>query len=196
MFDPSGPEAEAELLFERAFAGDERARSRLFAGLYGPLLRATRRRLRAYPGVRCAGEADDIVQSGLCRRLRVLRRVRPATARELLALALTCVERSLRDRAHFYARRTWRCTHARLRLNGAVCGPEQVPEAPDSSDGLDDWAALQEAIFRLPAAVREAAHLTLHHGWTQAQIAEQFLISPRAVRVRLKAASDMLRILC
>ena len=47
---------------------------------------------------------------------------------------------------------------------------------------LDLWAALQEAVVRLPTEPREVFSLVFYHGWEQTQIAELLQVSTRQVR--------------
>ncbi len=157
-------------LIARFRSGETGALDALVRRTEGRLALFARRMLAGFPAVRAREEADDILQGALLRLARALRQETPRSAQEFLALAAVQIRRELLDLARRHARRP-------------AVGLAADPPAPaDDSGELDRWAALHQAVERLPADRREVFGLTFYHGWTQAQIAELLGVSDRQVR--------------
>lgn len=156
-------------LVARHRAGDRAALDALIRRTAQRLQRLAGKMLGTFPRVRDRYQTADVLQNSLIRLIRALQTVTPASVRDYYRLAAEEIRRELLDLAR----------HCRRRPSeplGAV-----QPGAPDDI-GLARWAALQEAVERLPADEREVFGLTFYHGWTQAQIAELFQVSDRQVR--------------
>jgi RNA polymerase sigma factor (sigma-70 family) len=159
-------------LVSRHQAGDRAALDRLVRRTVGRLERLARKMLRGFPAVRAREQTGDILQSALLRLTRALRRVTPRSVRDYYRLAAEQIRRELYDLARRYSRRP----------AGELGDIDPAEPASDSPDDLLRWAALQEAVERLPTDEREVFGLTFYHGWTQPRIAALLQISDRQVR--------------
>jgi len=159
-------------LVSRHQAGDRAALDRLVRRTVGRLERLARKMLRGFPAVRAREQTGDILQSALLRLTRALRRVTPRSVRDYYRLAAEQIRRELYDLARRYSRRPV----------GELGDIDPAEPASDSADDLSRWAALQEAVERLPTDEREVFGLTFYHGWTQPRIAALLQISDRQVR--------------
>jgi len=159
-------------LVSRHQAGDRAALDRLVRRTVGRLERLARKMLRGFPAVRAREQTGDILQSALLRLTRALRRVTPRSVRDYYRLAAEQIRRELYDLARRYSRRP----------AGELGDIDPAEPASDSADDLSRWAALQEAVERLPTDEREVFGLTFYHGWTQPRIAALLQISDRQVR--------------
>jgi RNA polymerase sigma factor (sigma-70 family) len=159
-------------LVSRHQAGDRAALDRLVRRTVGRLERLARKMLRGFPAVRAREQTGDILQSALLRLTRALRRVTPRSVRDYYRLAAEQIRRELYDLARRYSRRP----------AGELGDIDPAEPASDSADDLLRWAALQEAVERLPTDEREVFGLTFYHGWTQPRIAALLQISDRQVR--------------
>jgi RNA polymerase sigma-70 factor (ECF subfamily) len=80
------------------------------------------------------------------------------------------------------------------RLSVPMSQLEEIEEIPDVSDCEDDVSrTLQEALQRLPLALREAFLLKHDVGYTYEEIAELTSASPSAVKMRVHRARESLR---
>lgn len=150
-------------------AGDGTALNELITRTQVQLEHLTRKMLHGFPGVHAHEQTDDVLQNALVRMTRALQEVTPQSVREYFALAAELLRRELIDLARRYSRRSTQALEE---------GNDAAPEATD----IDQWAALQVAIEKLPVEQREVFGLTFYHGWTQPQIAELLQISDRQVR--------------
>jgi RNA polymerase sigma-70 factor (ECF subfamily) len=157
-------------LIARFQAGDNGALDALIRRTEERLALFTRRMLAGFPAVRAREQTGDILQSALIRLARALRQETPRSLQEFFGLAAVQIRRELLDLAR---------NHARRPTVGLTGDP---PARADDPDELDRWAALHEAVERLPADRREVFGLTFYHGWTQTQIAELLGVSDRQVR--------------
>src|SRR5262245_30745320 len=143
--------------------------------------------LRRQPAVRRWAETGDVLQNASVRLLRALETTPVADTREFFNLAAAVIRRELIDMARHVLG-----PHGPGRREVSADGQPE-PVAPEADPGeLDRWAALHEAVERLPDEHREVFGLTLYHGWTQAQIAELFGVDVRTVRRRWRAAVETL----
>jgi RNA polymerase sigma-70 factor (ECF subfamily) len=164
--------ASLHVLVARHQAGDPAALDGLIRRTTDRLERLARKMLRTFPGVRAREQTGDVLQNALLRLTRALREVTPASVRDYYRLAAEQLRRELLDLARRYSRRP------------ADPLGEADPAEPASGDPADlaRWAALQEAVEKLPTEEREVFGLTFYHGWTQPQIAELLQVSDRQVR--------------
>jgi RNA polymerase sigma factor (sigma-70 family) len=156
-------------LVSRHRAGDRAALDVLIRRTGKRLERLARKMLGTFPAVQAREETDDVLQNALIRLTRALGSVTPASVRDYYRLAAEELRRELLDLARRHRRRP-----------ASLIG-DGDPEASAPPD-LDRWAALQEAVERLPAEEREVFGLTFYHGWKQPQIAELLQVSDRQVR--------------
>ena len=183
-------------LLGRARADDPAARDELVGRSMRRLEHLAGQLLRGYPAVRRWEDTADVLQNALVRLLRSLTAVTPATTREYFGLAAEQIRRELLDLVRHYKGAHGLARNYRSGLSPAPGG--EGPAAPDRADpvadpeDLDRWAALHEAVGRLPVEEREAFMLVFYHGWTQPRIAELFGVDERTVRRRLRSAAEKL----
>jgi RNA polymerase sigma-70 factor (ECF subfamily) len=179
------PQSGLTALLDRVRAGDAAARDHLFRAAQTRLEDLARRMLARQPAVRRWAETGDVFQNAALRLVRALEGTPVSDTREFFNLAAAVIRRELIDMArHFLG--------SRRGPPGSLDGhPEPAAPALDTA-GLDRWAALHEAVERLPPEQREVFGLTLYHGWTQPQIAELFGVDERTVRRRWRAAVEAL----
>lgn len=167
---------ELQAWWERARAGDERARDALCRGLRPLLYRV------AFSWLRDADEADDVAQEALVRVLsrsfwwRGPDRIEAWTAKVALNLARNRV-RDTRRRAQLIAREGAPTLQAR----GAL-----APEPADALDGIlvrERWASAEEALARLPGRQQEVLRLRLLGRLAFADIAQALGIREENARV-------------
>lgn len=156
-------------LVARHRAGDRAALDALIRRTAERLERLAHKMLGTFPAVRDQYQTADVLQNALLRLVRALGTVTPASVRDYYRLAAEQIRRELLDLARYCRRRP---------ADPLGSGD---PDAP-ADRGLAWWAALQEAVERLPAEEREVFGLTFYHGWTQVQIAELLQVSDRQVR--------------
>lgn len=177
-------------LLARIRAGEEAARNEVIVRSQRRLELLTRKMLRGFPAVGRWEDTDDVLQNALVRLLRALSVVTPQSTREFFALAAEQVRRELLDLARHYR---GPCGIGHNHASGFYQLGEPGAPADAAPDALDWWAALHEAVERLPVEDREVFMLTFYHGWTRAQIAELFGVDERTVRRRWKSAEAALK---
>jgi RNA polymerase sigma-70 factor (ECF subfamily) len=182
------------LLVERHQAGDPAAREHLIAAACGRLERLARKMLRGFPGVGRWEDTADVLQNALIRLDRALRAVAPSSSREFIGLAAEQIRRELLDlaRRHRGPHGHGRNHESGMNVGDAARDGLDPPAADPDAGELERWAALHEAVEKLPPAEREVFVLTFYHKWSQAQIAELFQVDERTVRRRWKAAAELL----
>ena len=156
-------------LVARYRAGDGSALDALVRRTGDRLEMFARRMLAGFPAVRAKEQTGDVLQGALVRLGRALRAESPASVRDFYGLAAGQVRRELLDLARRHARRP----------AGPLTG--DVADGGDPAD-LDRWAALHEAVERLPADLREVFGLCFYHAWRHADIATLLDVSDRQVR--------------
>jgi RNA polymerase sigma-70 factor (ECF subfamily) len=159
-------------LIDKHRAGDRQALSSLIGRTARRLERLAHRMLGDFPGVKAREQPDDVLQSALIRLTRALGAATPANVRDYYRLAAEQLRRELLDLARKHRRRP----------TSPVVDSDLPDPAANRTADLDLWAALQDAVERLPTALREVFSLVFYHGWTQARIAELLHISDRQVR--------------
>ena len=157
-------------LIARFQAGENSALDALIRRAEERLVLFARRMLAGFPAVRASEQTDDILQGALMRLARALRQETPRSVQEFFGLAALQIRREVLDLAR---------SHARRPTVGLTVDP---PAPADDPRELERWAALHEAVERLPADRREVFGMTFYHGWTQPQIAELLGVSERQVR--------------
>lgn len=172
-------------LLDRVRSGDAAARDHLFRTVQARLENLARRMLRRHPAVRRWTETGDVLQNAAVRLMRALEGTRVADTREFFNLAATVIRRELIDMArHFLG--------SRRAMPGSLDGHPEPVAADAAPAELNRWAALHEAVERLPVEQREVFGLTLYHGWAQREIANLFGVDERTVRRRWRAAVETL----
>ncbi|MFO0845073.1 MAG: sigma-70 family RNA polymerase sigma factor [Gemmataceae bacterium] len=185
MSDSSLQTVQLHDFISRWQAGDAAAADHLFRCIGQRLENLARRMLRNYPNVRDFADTGDVFQGAVCRLLRTLRNLRPATTRDFFNLAAAHVRRELLDLARHHTGKPRPGAGPRVEEDSDL-----APPAPDSLPPaeLELWGRFHEAVGQLAAEEREVFNLTFYHGWTQPQIAELFCVAERTVRRRWRDA--------
>ena len=179
-------------LLAQTRTGDPRARNELFRAARGRLEDLARRMLQKSQAVRRWVETGDMVQNASIRLLRAMETSPVSDTRGFFNLAATVMRRELIDLArHFTGPHGVGANHATPGEHGGAPGAAGQTEDHDPGE-LELWTQLHEAVARLPAENGEVFGLTFYHGWTQAQIAEEFGIDVRTVRRRWRRAVEAL----
>jgi RNA polymerase sigma factor (sigma-70 family) len=161
--------------------GDVAALNTLISRTAERLERLARRMLRDYPGVRAREETGDVLNSALVRLQNALREANPMSVRQYYALAAEQIRRELLDLVRRHKRRP-----------AAPLADAELVASPAGAADLDLWAALQEAVEKLPTDLREVFGLTFYHGWNQAEIAELLQTHDKRVRQMWRQACQRL----
>lgn len=178
-------------------AGDEKARDRIIELCADRLQTLAHRMLARFPKVRRWQDTDDVFQNAALRLHRTLGALRPASPSDLLALAVTHVERELIDLArrhagpHSYAANhgTNMATPADGDTPGFIVETEaSSPE--ESAEVLDRWTRFHAAIEALPVEQREVFRLAWYLGADQKTIARAVGCCERTVKSRWRAARE------
>lgn len=178
---------------ERLRAGDRAAKNELLRACQGRLEALARKMLKRYRVVIRWSDAEDVMSGASMRLLKALESTPVADTRGFFNLAAAIIRRELIDLArHFGGPLGLAPHHDSLppRSDGPL-GPDPAADETDPAH-LDRWAALHEAIERLPPEEREVFGLTFYHRWTQQEIADLFQCSDKTVSRRLKDAARML----
>jgi RNA polymerase sigma-70 factor (ECF subfamily) len=180
--------------------GNLAARDELLLGICGRMERLARKMLKNFPNVRHEADTGDILNGALMRLMDAIMKIEavPATTRDFFGLAAEQVRRELLDLARHYSALKRRGPGRPVPLggggssSGSESGDQVEPRARQDDDDLERWAALHEAVAKLPTEEREVMGLTFYHGWTQAQIAELLQVSDRTVRRYYQSAVERL----
>ncbi|HKI33463.1 MAG TPA: sigma-70 family RNA polymerase sigma factor [Gemmataceae bacterium] len=175
--------------------GNLAARDELVLGICGRMERLARKMLKNFPNVRHEADTGDILNGALMRLMDAIMKMDPvpATTRDFFGLAAEQIRRELLDLARHYSALKRRGPGRPLPLvSGKESGDSLDLPAPSEDDDLERWAALHEAVAKLPTEEREVMGLTFYHGWTQAQIAELLQVSDRTVRRHYRSAVERL----
>lgn len=177
----------------RLRAGDAAARDELLRACQTRLEVLVRKMLKRHAPVGRWVEEWDVFQNAALRLLRALEGTDVADTQAFFNLAAAVIRRELIDLArHFHGPQGVGANHA-SRPPGDHDSPVPEPAASISDPGeLDRWAALHEAVERLPPEEREVFGLTFYHDWPQAKIAELFGVDERTVRRRWRRAVESL----
>lgn len=179
----------------RLAAGDLDARSRLIELCNDRLRRIAKRLIAGFPRVRRWNDTDDVLQAGGMRLFRALEAVRPASPREVMALAATQMHRELLDLARRYAGPTSHAanceTNAFPDLDGGYHHHvEHQAEETTGGDSLERWNAFHEAVSSLPPELREVFDLVWYAGADQATVARIAGCSVSTVKNRWRQARE------
>lgn len=167
-----------EALAMRAAGGDERA----FAALVGRHKVALYRLARRYVGD--VDDAQDIVQASFVSAWNALGRYDPA--RSFAAWLRSITLNKCRD----HARRA--SVRRLLMISGAGRAAEAVADPHPGADAewiaREELGALDDAIARLPRALKEPLLLTVFAGLSQAEAGRELGISAKAIETRVYRA--------
>ena len=171
-----GPSDEA--LASHAASGDERA----FAALVGRHKVVLYRFARRYVGD--ADDAHDIVQASFVSAWSALARYDPA--RSFAAWLRSIALNKCRDHARRARVRRLLMIPGALRAAEAVADPH--PGADAEWIAREELGALDDAIARLPRALKEPLLLTVFSGLSQAEAGRELEITAKAVETRVYRA--------
>jgi RNA polymerase sigma-70 factor (ECF subfamily) len=160
---PTPPLDTTQLLLERARAGDEAARERLFARVLPPLRRWAHRRLPA--GARDLHETDDLVQVAVMRAFKNLDKFENRGEGAFLAYLRMILLNAVRDEIRGAVRRG----------SARPLPQEQVEPGPSPLDitvGHETLLRYEAALAALPEDLREAVILKVEMGYDNARLAE------------------------
>lgn len=176
----------------RLAMGEPQAREEILEVCVARLRVIASRMLVDFPRVRRWSDTGDILQGGLIRLHAALATVRPATPRDLLALATMHMHRELIDLARRYAGP--RCHAAYHDTNSPWNGDHRqhtdLVSSGEEGSELDRWEAFHAAVERLPDAEREVFRLVWYFGCDQRQVAETLGCSTRTVKRHWQAARE------
>ncbi|MFM7035067.1 MAG: RNA polymerase sigma factor [Planctomycetia bacterium] len=182
---------------EALATGDLSARGRIIELCAERLRMLAHRMLRRFPAVRRWDDTDDVFQNAAMRLHRALATVRIDSARSVMALAATQLNRELIDLARRHAGpQSYAANHASNvipRDARPASGAQFVDLASAGEPVLERWTRFHEAIALLPDDERELFHLVWYVGADQKTIATLLECSPRTVKYRWRAAREKVR---
>ena len=191
--EPVGQTTQLNLWLARHREGDPRAKEELIAHSCERLRILASRMLRKnFSRVGRWEETGDVLQSALTRLHRSLAEVQPESVERFVGLAATQIRRTLFDlaRHHFGPEGMANKHHSD--------GKNDVPldvESGKSSNGPEtpeDWAALHEAVEKLPEDERRVTEHLFYEGMTQIETAELLCVTERTIRRRWMSAKLLL----
>jgi RNA polymerase sigma factor (sigma-70 family) len=178
-------------------AGDETARDRIIELCADRLRTLAHRMLARFPRVRRWQDTDDVFQNAALRLHRTLGRLRPTAPSDLLALAVTHIERELMDLARRHAGpQSYAANHGTNmapstdHVADMLIVDDAAASDSDSTDAIDRWTCFHAAIEALPAEQREVFRLAWYLGADQKTIARAVGCSERTVKSRWRAARE------
>jgi RNA polymerase sigma factor (sigma-70 family) len=177
--DPSDAE-----LAVRAAKGDERAFADLVRRHKEPLYRL----LRRYTGD--GDEAYEAAHEAFIAAWAAIRRYDPQ--RPFLAWLRTIAINKARDRGRRTAFRRLLFGADGLEAGSALARPDPAAAADEALVERHDLAALDRAIARLPAPLKEALLLTAFDGWSQQQAGDILGVSAKTIETRVYRARKAL----
>ena len=172
------------VLASRAAAGDERAFAVLVHRHKEPLYRL----LRRYTGD--ADEAYEAAHEAFIAAWAALGRYDPK--RPFLPWLRTIAINKARDRSRRTAFRRLLFGKQGLEESGAMGYPDATLAADEVVMSHQDMAALDRAISRLPAALKEALLLTAFDGWSQQEASAILGVSVKTIETRTYRARKIL----
>jgi RNA polymerase sigma factor (sigma-70 family) len=172
------------VLAGRAADGDERAFAVLVRRHKEPLYRL----LRRYTGD--ADEAYEAAHEAFIAAWGALRRYDPQ--RPFLAWLRVIAINKARDRGRRAAFRRLLFGAESLEDSGALDRPDPAAPADQAAMDSEDMAALDRAIARLPAALKEALLLTAFEGLSHQEAGEVLGVSVRTIETRAYRARKLL----
>jgi RNA polymerase sigma factor (sigma-70 family) len=180
------------ICLERLAAGDLRARDELLEVCVERLRIIASRVLLGFPKVRRWNDTGDILQGVLMRLHQSLATVRPASPRDLLALATSHMHHELIDLARRYAGPRSHAFHHDT--NSLRSGDQRqytdMVAARERDDDLDRWEAFHMAVEQLPGEEQEVFRLVWYFGCDQGQVAAAMGCSTRTVKRHWQAARE------
>ena len=179
--DEGAPDA---VLASRAAAGDERAFAALVRRHKEPLYRL----LRRYTGD--ADEAYEAAHEAFIAAWSALHRYDPQ--RPFLAWLRTIAVNKARDRGRRTAFRRLLFGAQSFEDSGALRRPDNATSADEAVIERQDLATLDQAISRLPAALKAALVLTVFDGRSQQEAGDILGVSAKSIETRLYRARKIL----
>lgn len=176
---PVSPLETTALLLDRARAGDEAARNRLFARYLPVLSRWAHERLPR--GARDLAETGDIVQTTLIRALRHVDRFESRGEGAFLGYLRQILLNAIRDEIRRTSRRG-----VREPVDGAL--PDPGPSALEALLGRETLGRYEAGLARLSPAQREGVILKLELGFSNPEIADALGRSVDAARMLVARA--------
>jgi RNA polymerase sigma factor (sigma-70 family) len=180
----SADEAPDAILATRAAAGDERAFAVLVRRHKEPLYRLLRR---------YTGDADDAYEAAheaFIAAWGALKRYDPE--RPFLAWLRTIAINKARDRGRRAAFRRLLFSAGGVETPAALAAPDPAAPADEAAMDRQDLAALDRAIARLPAPLKEALILTAFEGWSQQEAGDILGVSAKSIETRAYRARRIL----
>ena len=172
------------VLASRAAAGDERAFAMLVHRHKEPVYRL----LRRYTGD--ADEAYEAAHEAFIAAWAALGRYDPK--RPFVAWLRTIAINKARDRSRRTAFRRLLFGSQALEESGALAYPDATLAADEVVMMHEDMEALDRAISRLPAALKEALLLTAFDGWSQQEAGAILGVSVKTIETRTYRARKIL----
>lgn len=172
----------------RLAAGDGSARAELLGICMTRLEVIASRMLADFPVVRRWHDTGDVLQEVLLRLHRALETMRPATPRDLLAIATTHMHRELIDLARQLAGPRSHASHHDTNSLRTAGDLQHTDLAAGGTDDLERWEAFHAAVEGLPDEEREVFRLVWYFGCDQEQVADMLGCSVRTVKRHWQAA--------
>jgi len=190
MADSPNQQSMIQQFLPRAVAGDEAALEALLRHNCDRLTSLTRRMLGDFRRVRRWAETADVLQNALLRLVEALRKSKPQTSREFLALATLQIRRELLDLVRkYYGPQGMGANQESKAGTGANAPlPEETGDLSHEPCSLAQWSELHQQIESLPDEEREVVGLLFYQGLSQADAAEILNVSVRTVQRRWHAA--------
>lgn len=183
----------------RLAAGDDSARGKILEICDGRLRELSSRLLGKFARVRRWDNTDDVAQNAAMRLYRALGETVPDSARGLMGLMATQIQRELIDLARKHAGPTSYAANHGTNVrgdteNGEVFLVEELEDAGDSLDEevpLERWESFHKAVESLPEEHREVFRLVWYLGADRETAAKTLGLSVRTVGRRWQEAREM-----
>jgi RNA polymerase sigma factor (sigma-70 family) len=186
---------------KRLAEGDDSARAKLLEICDGRLRKLSHRLLGKFAKVRRWDSTDDVAQNAAMRLYRALGETVPDSARGLMGLMATVIQRELLDLARKHAgAMSYATNHGTNIREGTDGGVFVVDETPDVGDGLEEeipldrWEAFHAAVEALPEEHREVFKLVWYLGTDRETAAKTLSMSIRTVGRRWQEAREMVEL--
>jgi RNA polymerase sigma-70 factor (ECF subfamily) len=170
--------------------GDDSARTRILEICDGRMRELSRRLLGRFGKVRRWDDTDDVAQNAAIRLHRALGESVPESARGLMGLMATQIQRELIDLARKHSGpMSYAANHGtnvRRNGDGEVVIVEEAADAgdPDEEIPIERWEQFQAAVEALPADLREVFKLVWYLGLDQQAAATALSVSVRTIARR------------
>ena len=188
---------ELDACLKKLAAGDDSARVRILEICNDRLRELSRRLLGKFAKVRRWDDTDDVAQNAAIRLYRALGDTVPDSARGLMGLMATQIQRELLDLARKHSGpMSYAANHdtnARDATDGQAFFVDEAP-APDGTEEelpLERWEQFHEAVEKLPEDLREVFKLVWYLGVDQKTAADTLGCSQRTVGRRWQDAREL-----